>query len=142
MIAARRCGTRTLRKAKSTLTVSVMESSAPSSRERRHRRRAEQRQGHARHGQRQDRPGGVAQALAVGEQRRLEDQDRQKQHQDDLRVHRRLGQRVHEDEQQADQNQGDVVGHAHALRPDGDRRTYSQNEKELLEMLPQPSPQQ
>ena len=135
MIAASRCGTRTLRKASSTLTVSVIASTAPSSSaigERQadlpggDRGGGQQRQRHAGHGQRQDRPRRLPHAGVVGRQRALEHQDRQEDQQHDDGVHRRLGQDVHQHEQQADHDQRDVVRHVDALGDDRDRRADGQ----------------
>ena len=79
-----------------------------------------------------------AQAVGVGGERALEDEDRQEGHQHDVGVHRRRRQHVHEDEQQPDDDQRDVVGNADALRADGDRRADREDEEQALEPLPHP----
>ncbi len=144
MIAASRCGTRTLRKASSTLTVSVMARTAPSSSATGERQAdlpgrdgggGEERHGHARHGQGQDRPGGLAQAGGVGRQRPLEDQDRQEHHQHDAGVHRRLGQHLEQHEHQADDDQRDVVGHADPPRHDRHAGADREHGQQLFEVL-------
>ena len=58
---------------------------------------------------------------------------RQKDHQHDVRVHRRLGQHVHQHEQQPDDDERDVVGNVEAFRADGDGRADRQDEEQLLE---------
>ena len=85
--------------------------------------------------QRQDRPRRRAHADVVGRERALEDEHRQEDQQHDRGVHRRLGQDVHEHEQQADDDERDVVGDADALGGAGDGRADRQHEQQLLEVF-------
>ena len=145
MIAASRCGTRTLRNASSTLTVSVMESSAPSSSATENGRpsakvataavpssematpgTASARIGRAR----------LAQAVGVGRtappRRRGSAGTRRARRSGSSGV---CGQHVREHEHQADDHQRDVVGHADPLRADGDGGADRQHDQQLFEVL-------
>ena len=84
---------------------------------RRDRRRAEQGDGHARYREGEDGPARARRAIDVREERALEDEDRQEDQEDDLRIDGRLGEDVHEDEEEAGDDQGYVVRDPDALRP-------------------------
>ena len=98
-------------------------------------RGGEERHGHARHGQGQDRPGGLAQAGGIGRQRPLEDQDRQEHHQHDARIHGCLGQHLEQHEHQADDDQRNVIGHADPPRHDRHAGADREHGQQLFEVL-------
>ena len=88
--------------------------------------------------ERDDRPARLPQATRVGEERGLEDEEREEGDEDDLRIERRVRQHVREDQDEADEDERDVVRDAYALRADRHRRAHGEDEEEALEPLAHP----
>ena len=109
-------------------------------RERRYARGGDERDHDARSREREDRPARFPEAVSVGEERGLEDEDGKERDEDDVWLERCVRQDVREDEEKTDHYERDVVRNADALRPDGDGSADAENEDVALEHLPHARP--